>query len=208
MKRILLVASLMLVVLNTAIRVDLIEIGNRELFLVESEEVNMEMVKATYQKIPENVREAYEKENGQIIIVGSEDSVLERVGRKSDIRTAEHKAYGGETVGLYDRFSDTIYIQWTENEAEFEHYLLHEMGHYVGSNGSLLDKLSLVNTNEMSDEWEEVYESEAKTVSGYAGVFKNEGFAESFAFYLTDKDDLKGYYPQTYEFVENCIKNM
>ena len=206
-KKAILTVAVALMMIVKAYHVDIIELPQEELFVVDNEE-DREVLEAAYNQLPESVRVAFEREHGQIILLPEKTDLVAYLGDKVP---EEYEEYNNETngrvIGKYDRETDKIYIV-NLNEVETTGTLIHEMGHFVGSQGSLWDKVTLFGLNHFTEEWENVWVNECQYASDYAALSDAEGFAEGFKFMVTDTERFELWYPQSYEFIQNCIAEL
>jgi hypothetical protein len=103
----------------------------------------------------------------------------------------------GEIEGLYDNHHLKISLRVSEKGAFDSEVLTHEYGHFVWFR--LLDKVD-------RSEYRNIYNGQRKhhnLVSDYAGVNLEEGFAEAFAFYITDPATLKQKDPNSFQFLSD-----
>ncbi|MBQ8234921.1 MAG: hypothetical protein IJZ36_05015 [Bacilli bacterium] len=207
MKKLLVRAMLIVMMVVKAYHVDIIELPQEDLFVVDNEE-DREVLEEAYAKLPEEVKEAFEAEHGQIVLLPADTDLPEYLGDKvsDDVKEYNNKT-NGKIIGKYENTTDKIYIVNT-NKEEVQSTLIHEMGHFVGDNGSVIDKLMLVDVNHYTDEWQETWVNEGQYASSYAALSDAEGFAEGFKFMVIEEDRYELWYPQSYAYIQECINNL
>ena len=102
-----------------------------------------------------------------------------------------------KTAGFYSVDKKMIVVNDAKN-ADWTMY--HEMGHFVDYNhieGGLISE---------TEEWDSVLKNEYP-LTGWDLYYSNpqEYFAESFAYYYSDPDELKSICPRTYEIIEKTV---
>jgi len=154
-------------------------------------------LQSIYELSPESVRKTFEENKWDIEVVNS-DQLSGLYG--SRLGDTEGHTLAGVTV--YE--ISTIYLSDKENFSDMA--LNHEMGHYFDYNyyqltGVLPSKstqFSYVYTQEayISDLFEE-----------YTISTPSEYFAQAFKLYCEEKDKLGAYYPLTYKFIDDLVKD-
>ncbi|MCQ2911458.1 MAG: hypothetical protein MJ244_04635 [Clostridia bacterium] len=110
--------------------------------------------------------------------------------------------YIDQISGVYVYSDSNIYMHYNASNTSD---VLHEMGHYVDHMNDML-------TN--SDAFVAIYEAEKDSFQinmekdSYYVQNSAEFFAESFEEYFENSDSLKAACPETYEFINNLVKNV
>ncbi len=159
-------------------------------FLVTKGNVSKEYAIALanyYNKVPRNVREAFEADGWKIVIING--SII---ASDVDNRTAQ--------IGAVTIFADkAIYCTTRQSQN-----IIHEMGHYLDYKNGFA---SLQMPSEAYSEWQSMLELDGYThVNNYSTT--PEYFAESFSVYVLQHDDFVNKCPNTAFFIEQALSSL
>jgi Ca2+-binding RTX toxin-like protein len=134
---------------------------------------------------------------------GTGGKITYRRKEVTDTESMQHTATGNTTVAIY-----LFDLNWLRDSGELEYEwvqtIVHETGHAY-NNSPALSSSDWSDFKALSGWSGSNHDEDAEFVSGYADDSADEDWAESFAYYFTDPDELKDRAEGKYEFLNDMF---
>lgn len=171
------------------------------LYVSEGASVNVDTHVNEYLSMPENVRVKLASEGCKIYL----DTTTEEGGYLTYGKYTSSSRVAGLFYGNYiDILSDRDIITGQN--------LIHEVGHFVDNNSyGGMPVCGTYYAGSSAAEWLSIWVTESAAISSLSSMSRNnsynhrEGFATTYALYVTSPDALKEAAPQAYSYIEKCL---
>lgn len=180
------------------------KVDSTMLYVSSGATANLEAHVNEYMSMPENVRARMAAEGCRIYL----DTTTEEGG----FLTYGQYTSAARIAGLfYGNYIDIL----SDRDILTGQNLIHEVGHYVDNSsfgGMAVTKTTYAGSS--TDEWRNIWKAESSAVGSLSEMAKRnsyniiEGFATSYALYVTSPSALKKAAPQTYSYIEKCIATL